>query len=81
MFLFVMADAVLTFEKIFVLVGGAGLGLFFLGLIWLLGKPPRPDDMLNRGFYLRAPRDVRFGAIFAIAGWGLAGITWLLQNG
>jgi hypothetical protein len=76
-----IADAALTFEKICVIVGGGGIGYLVFGLIWL-GKPsPRAYSYsLNRRFFSEAPRDVRRGAILAVVGWGLAGVTWLIQN-
>jgi hypothetical protein len=75
------ADVALTFEKIFVLVGSIGLGLFVFGLTWLVKPSAREySNSWNRRFFSEAPRDVRRGATLAAVGWGLAGIAWLIQN-
>jgi hypothetical protein len=74
----VLAEAVqLNVEKVFVVIGGGGLGLLMYGLIWRKprkGVEPIPFYAVR---YQRSPRNIRRGAIFAVTGWVGAGLAYL----
>ena len=67
----------LALEKLFVLIGGIGLGWLLFGAMWLVGPPP--TDSFNVRFYRAAPRDCRRGTIVALLGFAVAGAIWLIR--
>jgi hypothetical protein len=74
----VVAEAVqLNVEKVFVVIGGGGLGLLTYGLIWRKprkGVEPIPFYAVR---FQRSARDIRRGVIFAVIGWVGAGLAYL----
>jgi hypothetical protein len=74
----VLAEAAqLNVEKVFVVIGGGGLGLLTYGLIWRKprkGVEPIPFDAVH---FQRSARRIRRGVIVAVIGWVGAGLAYL----
>jgi hypothetical protein len=68
----------LALEKLFVLIGGFGLGLLIFGATWR-ARNPSVLDSWNRRLYEQGPRNMRYGAILAVAGGVVLGVLQLAK--
>lgn len=68
----------LALEKLFVIIGGTGLGLLIFGGSWRLRKPSA-DNTWNRPFYEKGPRDMRYGAALVLVSAVVLGLLQLVK--
>jgi hypothetical protein len=66
----------LNVEKVFVVMGGGGLGLLTYGLIWRKPRKGVEPIPFNAVHYQRSPRNIRRGVIVAVIGWAGAGLAY-----
>jgi hypothetical protein len=74
----VVAEAVrLSIEKVFVVIGGGGVGMALYGVIWR--KPPAGVEPIpfNAYRFLHSAVKLRLGIILAAIGWLGAAVVYL----